>query len=614
MKRNHPDVAPFIQQYQGAWQPPPELSLSSWADERYYLSPESASEPGKWRTRSYQRDIMDAITDGRYERITVRKSARVGYTKIINAGIGYFIDHDPCSQLVVQPTIDDASGYSKEEIAPMLRDCPCFNGLVSDPKSRDSANTVAKKAYPGGILNLIGANSARGFRRLTVRIVWFDEINGFPPSAGQEGDQLALGEKRASDSWNRLYVYGSTPTIKGFSRITDKFEESDQRFLEVPCPLCGHPQVLRWANIKWPKDNPERAYYECAHCQRPIDHSHKRAMVDAGRWVATASAHRHAGFFLWSAYSFSPGAAWSEIARRFLMAHQHFKSTGDDSRLKTWTNTDLGEDWEEKGDGVEVQDLGRNLKKIAPDTCPDWVLVITCGVDVQDDRIELEIVGWDDGFQSFSLDYKVLHGDTTRQDVWDQLDEQLNRRFQRGPISQRINCAVIDHGHRTHMVETYVKPRQVRRIYAAKGSSQPGQPLLKAPSKKSLKKGIWLLIIGTDTAKDMVYSRLKIETPGPGFCHFPDGRSDEYFKQLAAEEVVTRWEKGVKKRVWKKKRARNEALDLRVYATAAMEALNPKFDKIRTNIARREAAAQKPAGRQVKSSKLKRKTNFVNRY
>jgi phage terminase large subunit GpA-like protein len=154
----------------------------------------------------------------------------------------------------------------------------------------------------------------------------------------------------------------------------------------------------------------------------------------------------------------------------------------------------------------------------------------------------------------------------------------------------------------------------VRRIYAAKGSSQPGQPLLKAPSKKSLKKGIWLLIIGTDTAKDMVYSRLKIETPGPGFCHFPDGRSDEYFKQLAAEEVVTRWEKGVKKRVWKKKRARNEALDLRVYATAAMEALNPKFDKIRTNIARREAAAKKPAGRQVKSSKLKRKTGFVNRY
>ncbi|MEJ2641562.1 MAG: phage terminase large subunit family protein, partial [Desulfosarcinaceae bacterium] len=167
------------------------------------MSPESASEPGKWRTRSYQRGIMDAITEGAYERVTVKKSARVGYTKIINAGIGYHIHHDPCGQLVVQPTIEDAGGYSKEEIAPMLRDSPCFAGLVSDPKSRDSNNTVAKKAYPGGILNLIGANSARGFRRLTVRIVWFDEIDGFPPSAGQEGDQLALGEKRAADAWNR---------------------------------------------------------------------------------------------------------------------------------------------------------------------------------------------------------------------------------------------------------------------------------------------------------------------------------------------------------------------------------------------------------------------------
>lgn len=596
------------------WRPPVEMTLSQWADEKYYLSAESASEPGKWQTRSYQREPMDAITDAAYERVTIRKSARVGYTKIINAAIGYYIEHDPCSQLVVQPTIDDAKGYSKEEIAPMLRDCPCFGGLVSDPKSRDSDNTVQKKAYPGGILNLIGANSARGFRRLTVRNVFFDEVNGFPHTAGQEGDPVTLGEKRASDAWNRNYTYGSTPTIKGVSRITALFEESDQRYLFVPCPLCGHFQVLRWEGIKWPKDNPGRAYYECEKCQRPIDHSHKRAMVDAGQWRATVDAHRHAGFFLWSAYSVSPGAAWGEIARRFMAANQYFKKTGDFERLKTWTNTDLGEDWEERGDGVASIELSGNKVAMAKDTAPVQVLVITAGVDVQDDRIELEVVGWGEGAESWSLDHVVLPGDTNRQDVWDQLDEQLQRRFGRGSVSLRIACAVVDHGHRTHMVETFVRPRQVRRVYAGKGLSTAGKPLVSAPSKKSIRKKIWLLTIGTDTAKDLIYGRLKIEKPGPGFCHFPDDRSDEYFKQLTAEEVIIRYTKGVPRRVWKKKRKRNEALDLRVYATAALDVLNPKFDKIRTNLARREAAAAKPGGGKVKAEKLKRKRGFVKRY
>ncbi len=589
------------------WVPAADLTLSEWADKKFYLSPESASEPGKWKTRSYQREPMDAMTDPENERVTLKKSARVGYTKMVNAAIGYGIEHDACSQLVVQPTIEDTKGYSKDEVAPMLRDCPCFGGLVSDPKSRDSDNTVQKKSYPGGTLTLIGANSPRGFRRLTVRKVFFDEVNGFPSSAGTEGDPVTLGEKRAADAWNRFYAYGSTPTIKGVSRITTLFEESDQRYLFVPCPLCGHYQVLRWEGIKWPKDNPGRAYYLCEKCERAIDHSHKRAMVDAGEWRATADAHRHAGFFLWAGYSFSPGAAWSEIARRFLAANQHFKKTGDYERLKTWTNTDLGEDWEERGDGVEVIEI-RGKVAMAKDTAPEPVLVITAGVDIQDDRIELEVVGWGEGNESWSLDYVVLPGDTNRQDVWTQLDEQLQRRFERGAVSLRIACAVIDHGHRTHMVETFVKPRQVRRVYAGKGSSQAGKPLVSAPSKKSIRKKIWLLTIGTDTAKDLIYGRLKIEQPGPGFCHFPDDRSDEYFKQLTAEEVVVKWTKGVPRRTWKKKRRRNEALDLRVYATAALQVLNPKFDKIRTNIQRKEATAGRKNGTKVKQEKIRRRS------
>lgn len=593
------------------WKPPPDLTLSQWADDKFYLSAESSAEPGKWRTYPYQREPMDTITDPKTERITFKKSARVGYTKIINCAIGYHIEQDPCPQLVVQPTIDDAQGYSKDEVAPMIRDCPCLSGLVADAKTRDSNNTIGKKAYPGGVLTLIGANSARGFRRLTVRNIYFDEINGYPPTAGNEGDQIALGIKRTDTYWNRKIVMGSTDTIKGMSRIEDNFNLSDKRFCLVPCPTCKTYQALEFKNLTWPEDNPERAYFKCISCKKPIDHRDKRSIIEKCRWKATADIKRHAGFFIWAAYSYAPAAAWGAIAKRFLDANHYFKNTGDFEKLKTVVNTDLGESWEERGQGVDTIELTKN-KSAADPGLSDDVLIITAGVDVQDDRIELEVVGWAGNRESWSLDWVSLPGDPDRQDVWNQLDEQLQRRFKRkgGGPDLPINCAIIDHGHKTAMVEAFVLPRQVRRIYAGKGSSTPGKPIVSAPGRqsKALRKKIWLIMIGTDTAKDLIMGRLRIPEPGPGFMHFPDDRPDEYFRQLTAEEVVYRYTKGVKKRIWKKRRARNEALDLRVYATAALEILNPKFEKIRVNLKRRiEKEKEKDPEKKQKPKPVKRK-------
>ncbi len=591
------DARDFVVEHSRVIIPAPNLNLSEWADEKFYLSPESAAEPGKWRTYSYQRGPMDAITDLRNHKVTWKKSARVGYTKMINCAIAYHIEHDPCSQLVVQPTIEDGKGYSRDEVEPMIRDTPCLTGLVADAKSRDSGNTIMKKSYPGGTLNIIGANSARGFRRLTVRIVYFDEVNGYPVAAGQEGDQITLGEKRTETFWNRLSVIGSTPTVKDMSRVTDSFEESDRRFRFVPCPICGHFQVLQWSRIQFPdRNNLSRIYYECENCAGKIPQKQQRAMVDAGEWRATREYMGHAGFHLWAAYSFSPGAKWEMIAKRFLEANQYFKNTGDTEKLKTWTNTDLGEDWEEKGKGVEtIEIFDKRKDAISEGTAPDGVLVITSGADIQDDRIELEIVGWGMGDESWSLDYVVLHGDTERADVWDQLDEQLKRTFTRGPARFRIACACIDHGAHSHMVETFVKPRQGRRIYAVKGRSTPGGPLVSKPSKKSLVKGVKLFPIGTDVAKETIYARLQNDTPGPGFCHFPDHYPDKYFEMLTAEHRVTKYSKGQRYYEWrlKKKGGRNEALDCRVYAYVARVILSPKYDIIRRRIAAKMAAAQK---------------------
>ena len=218
-----------------AFRPPKKLSLSEWADEYAYLSAESSAEGGRWRTLPYQKGIMDAITDPSIEQVTVMKSARVGYSKILNHVIGYHIHQDPCPMMIVQPTIEDATGYSKEEISPMLRDTPCLQGLVSDPKSKDGENTLLQKKFPGGTLGLVGANSARGFRRVSRRIVLFDEVDGYPPSAGTEGDQIKLGIRRAEWYWNKKIVAGSTPTVEDFSRIEKLFSESDQRRYFCPC-------------------------------------------------------------------------------------------------------------------------------------------------------------------------------------------------------------------------------------------------------------------------------------------------------------------------------------------------------------------------------------------
>ena len=263
-----------------AFKPPKKLTLSEWADENAFLSAESSAEGGRWRTLPYQKGMMDAITDPAVEQVTVMKSARVGYSKILNHVIGYHIHQDPAPIMLVQPTIEDAQGYSKEEIAPMLRDTPVLKGLVSEAKAKDGANTILQKQFPGGTLSLVGANSPRGFRRVSRRIVLFDEVDGYPPSAGSEGDQIKLGIRRTEYYWNRKIVSGSTPTVKDFSRIQRMYEQSNAQRFFVPCPHCGHMQYLRWAQIKWFDDDASTACYECEKCNEHIPHAKKRWMVE----------------------------------------------------------------------------------------------------------------------------------------------------------------------------------------------------------------------------------------------------------------------------------------------------------------------------------------------
>jgi phage terminase large subunit GpA-like protein len=571
------------------FRPPPKLTLSEWAEQYAFLSAESAAEPGKWRNLPYQVGMMDAITDPRVERVTVIKSARVGYTKVIGHAIGYHIHYDPCPMMVVQPTEADAEGYSKEEIAPMIRDTPALRELVADSKSRDSGNTILQKSFPGGTLSLVGANSPRGFRRVSRRIVIFDEVDGYPPSAGPEGDQIKLGIRRTEYYWNRKIVAGSTPTTEAQSRIAPMFEESDRRFFHVPCPHCKEFQVLKFPNLKWPEGKPEKAYFECVHCQKVIEHKDKRAMVEAGRWVAEGEFNGHAGFHIWAAYSYSPNASWGHIATEFLEA----KKQGTEA-LKTFINTVLGETWKEKGDAPEWERIYERREPYKIGQVPVGGVFLTAAVDVQKDRLEAEIVAWGRGRESWSIDYRVIPGDTASEAPWKSLDALLDEQF---PTEQGkmlpIRAMGVDTGYQTQQVYNWGRRHSAGRVFLLKGRHElptiVGQPspVDVAIGGKRIRRGLRVWPVGASLIKSEIYSWLRLRKPmepdepyPAGYMHFPE-YGQEYFLMLTAEELVARFVKGFKKLEWQKVRARNEALDLRVYnrATASILGIDRYTDR-----------------------------------
>ena len=570
-----------------AFKPPKKLTLSEWADEYAYLSAESSAEGGRWHTLPYQKAMMDAITDPKIEQVTVMKSARVGYSKILNHIIAYHIHQDPCGIMVVQPTIEDAAGYSKEEIAPMIRDTKVLTNLVSDAKTRDSNNTILQKQFPGGVLSLVGANSARGFRRVSRRIVLFDETDGYPASAGTEGDQIKLGIARTQYFWNRKIVAGSTPTIKDFSRIERLFEQSDQRRYYVPCCHCGHMQYLRWPNMRWQDDDPLTASYACEECGALIPHSKKRWMVERGEWRATQPGNgRHAGFHIWAAYSYSPNAEWSNLVEEFLL------SKNDPEQLKTWINTTLGECWEDEyaskvgADGLMERAANEKYEKGIP---PKEVLMLSLGCDVQDDRLSMSLWGIGRNEEMYLVDRKIIYGSPARADLWKQMDEVLMGKYKNEDgVELKIDSAAIDTGgHFTQEVYQYVRERSHLGLIGIKGMGQKGKPPIGKPTKvdinfsgKALRKGVQLFPVGVDTIKTTLHNRLKDAELGDGYIHFYPTITTDYFQELTAERQVLRYKHGYQERVWvKKSNARNEALDEMVYAYAAFCRFRQRYDR-----------------------------------
>ena len=567
-------------------EPPPDITLSQWADEYRYLSSEFAAEPGRWHTdrAPYQREPMDAITNTHTRKVVLMWAAQMGKTQstILNT-IGYYMHYEPCAILWLEPTVEASEKGSKTFLAPMMRDTPVLAGLTSH-RSRDKNDTIREKNFPGGHITMQGANSPTGLSMLPIRVLLADEIDRYPASAGNEGDPLALAEKRMTAFWDSKEIVTSTPTIKGFSKIEAEYEHSTREVWNVPCPKCGKYQPLTWGKIKFDKDafrdgtNTEVGM-ECEHCREISDQYEWKALFGKGKYIAEFPRRKTRGFYVNRFASLlSP---WENAVEEFLDANDEAKN-GNREPLKVWTNTVLAETWDEEGVQLDEQELMARAEEYGADV-PDAVIALTCGVDTQDDRFEYEIVGWGLGKESWGIEKGEIYGDLKGPEIFDRLDKLLLRTFtKKDGTTLTITAACIDsQGHFTNQVDRFCLPRWGRNVWSIKGKGGMDVPFISNPTTNNRVKTP-KFTLGVDTGKVLIYDRLKVELPRgkagacPGYCHFPIGRGydDKYYKGLTAEKRIITYKKGRATTAWVLKNQgyrRNEPLDIRNYATAAME-------------------------------------------
>lgn len=559
-------------------EPPKPLTISSWAAEKRRLSREASAEPGRWNLdrAPYQRSIMDAISSPDLKRVVLMTSAQIGKTEMLLNTIGYYSEHDPSPIMVVNPTDAMAQAFSKDRLAPMIRDTECLKEIYGMAKSRDTANTILHKQFPGGHITMIGANAPTNLASRPIRILLLDEVDRYPASAGTEGDPVDLADKRTTTFWNRKVVLVSTPTEKGVSRIEKEYLKSSQEEWCVQCPYCGKYTPFKWDNLDF-KD----MMMKCDHCEEKL--SEDEWKEQPGMFVAqNPSVTDIRGFHLNEMAS--PWKRWKDIKQAYLEAVKDKKETGSDYKLRTWVNTSLGEPYEVMGAKADLKDLINRREKYTAEL-PKGVLLLTAAVDVQDDRLELEVCGWGAGYESWGITYEKLYGNLEKNFIWEELEAFLSKPFTfEDGQALNIACTFIDTGgHFTTQSYKWLKSMQQKKkmIFGIKGMGSNGIPLLHKKSTNN-QYNVPILILGVNAGKETVLERLYITEYGSGYCHFPEnidrGYDQKYMKGLTSEQRIVKDVKGKPTVCWvKRPGARNEPFDLRNYNTAAVEFLNPNF-------------------------------------
>lgn len=573
------------------FRPPLQQTVSEWADTNRVLVSESSAEPGAWRTdrAPYQREIMDSFTQPGIWQIVIMASAQVGKSEIELNMMGCAIDNDPGPMLYIQPTDKVAEDYSKRRIQPMINACPTLREKVFKAKSRDSANTITMKTFPGGSLAIIGANSPADLASKPVRYIFMDETDRFPASAGTEGDPQELAERRTETfRHNRKIVKTSTPTIKGRSKIETDYMNGTQEEWHTECPYCHTYNFMRFVDIKFEKEEIKNergdmdyivksVVWRCPTCKRDIgEHEAKRLPA---KWVSKNPQAVKNGVRSFRLNAFmSPWSDWKDIIWKFLKAHK------DPEKLKTFYNTILGETWEIHSNNGLDEALYKRREHYDAEV-PSGVLLLTMGVDTQDNRLEYEVVGWDRYGQSWGISRGIIPGRADAPGVWEEIDSLLTRQWRlKNGMKMRILASFIDSGgHFTQEVYRECAKRQTRRIWAIKGEPGEGKPYCRPMKRTNAKDGI-KFILGVDQGKEGIMYEAGVTEIGPSYMHFPidyrAGYDMEFFKGLISERMVMHRRSGRSTIAWEKVYERNEPLDCRNYARAAYRYFNWNFDSL----------------------------------
>lgn len=576
---------------QKAWAPPPRQTVSEWADAERRLSPESASEAGKYYTSrtEYARGIMDAFSDPAVQRVVVMSSAQVAKSTILENVAGYYAHRDQCPIMIVQPTLTMAEDFSKKRIAPMIRDTPALTGLFTKANARNSGNTTLDKQFRGGYLVLAGANSPASLAGRPIRVALGDEVDRWQDNVGSEGDPVELLSVRTTAWWNRKLGFFSTPTVEGSSAIAGLYEESDQSKFFVPCHHCKHEFVLQFEHLKYTEGETilanedgklirtaVDAWFECPECNGRLNDAQRMSMVRAGRWQATKPFHGTRGFWLWAAYS--PFVTAMEIANKWLRA------LGDHEKMISFRNLVLGLTHRETGEAPDSEKLYGRRESHSLGTVQPGVLFLTAGADVQKDRIEVSIYGWGRNRQCWLVDHVILSGRTSEEQIWSELTE-IRLRSYRHPGGAMLNIArfCVDSGFESQMVYRWVREQHTPDVMAVDGRTSLGGMTVGQPSPvdvdiagRKIKRGAKIWPVDTGKLKSELYGRLNLPKPDDGsfdyqsgYLHLPQV-SEDFCRQLTAEYLVTKTNnRGYRISHWEKDDGRrNEALDCWVYARA----------------------------------------------
>lgn len=590
---NIPAIAKAIRRATRNLIPAADMLPSAWAEANLRI-PAGNAVPGliRFDNAPYQRGMLNVIAEPGIKRVSYMTGAQLGKTTIQQAIAGFFIDHDPRSQIFIQPTQGDVQTFQETKLRPMLDANKSISRKLAKSRGRDGVNNSRIISFIGGWLMFGWAGSPRTLRGRSAPVTQADEVDGMLENTG-EGDPLELLAQRAATFGDlQLRTESSTPTIKGSSRIETSFNMGDQRRFYVPCPDCNEIQFLKWSQVLWSgrdalegEQDPDSARYVCEHCSSAWDDGQRVAAIrnaeaNGGGWIAAKPFKGHASFH--APEMLSTFRKLRDIVQSFLDK----LAAGD---LQSFVNVSLAETFEETAEKADPDSLYARREVYAA-AVPMHGLYLTVGVDMQTDRLEAKIVAWGLFERSYSVSYRVLYGDPLAQDVWNDLDDLLEEEFQHESGAMlSIQATCIDTGGTSGMTQAayeYIRARRGRKIFAIKGIPGWGRQIVEKPQRKQSGKHsrkVDLYQVGVDEAKLVIMRRLALQKDGPGYCHFPvdEDHGTDYFKQLTAEKLVTRYVRGFPVREWHKpEKARNEVLDCTVYALAALKVMNPSLKQL----------------------------------